>query len=83
MLRTTGGTEQRLGEPESELSKGGILANFDADVRFVPEGVSCHFLGVTPRFAILLEFISGSYTCTTTSGSVVQTGTFGATRRRV
>lgn len=58
------------------------LANFDADVTFVPEGVSCHFLGVTPRFAILLEFISGSYTCTATSGSVVQTGTFGATRRR-
>jgi len=58
------------------------LANFDADVTFMPEGVSCHFLGVTPRFGELLEFISGSYTCTATSGSVLQTGTFGATRRR-
>ena len=54
--------------------------SFDADVTFVQEGVSCHFMGVTPPVGEL-EVISGSYTCANTSGSVVETGTFGAIRR--
>jgi len=58
-----------------------FLHNFDADVTFVPEGVSCHFMGVTlPLVEVFLESISGSYVCTTTSGSVVQTGKFGSSR---
>jgi len=58
-------------------------ANFDADVTFVQEDVSCHLTGTTPLFGILLDVISGSYACRSTSGSVVETGTFGAIRRRV
>lgn len=56
-------------------------ANFDADATFVQEGVSCHFTGVMPLFGILVEALSGSYTCANTSGSVVETGIFGAIRR--
>jgi hypothetical protein len=58
-------------------------ADFDADMTFVQEGVTCHLTGTTPLFGILVEVISGSYTCRSTSGSVVETGTFGAIRRRV
>ena len=54
---------------------------FDADVTFVQQGVSCHFTGVTPFFGILLEVISGSYTCANPTGSVVETGTFGIIRQ--
>src|SRR5262249_23700580 len=47
-----------LVSPRENSPREEYFANFDADVTFVQEGVSCHFMGVTPPVGnFILEVI--------------------------